>query len=234
MTENKSDDNLFGAADRIELIATIVMALAAILTAWSAFESAKWSGEQATSFSMAGAARTESTRFDTRAGQLTAIDVNVFSAFADAFNSDRNEGLIDAGPGVAFQPVEGTLSGFWYERVRDEFRPAFDAWLDLFFLDREAAPPTPFAMDEYTVADALEADRLTIVAEGHAADAGTANQTSDDYVLNVVLFALVIFFAGVSSKLAAKRNRWITISLSVVLFLFATFAVFSLPIISPF
>ena len=228
------DKLLFGASDRVELISTIIMSLAAIFTAWAAFQSAKWSGEQATSFSKAGATRTESTRFDTRAGQLTAIDVNVFTAFAAAVNSDRNEGLIEFGPDIPYEPDESTLSGFWYERVRDEFRPAFDAWLDVYANDRDNAPPTPFAMEEYVVADAIEADKLQQEADEFAAAAGQANQNSDDYVLTAVAFALVLFFGGVSSKLANPRNRYIAVGAGAILFIGATWTLFSLPKILPF
>jgi hypothetical protein len=234
LAEQADDKLLFGASDRVELISTIMLSLAAIFTAWAAFQSAKWSGEQATNFSKAGASRTESTRFDTRAGQLTAIDVNVFTAFASAINTDRSEGLIDFGPGIAYDPVEGTLSGFWYQRVRDEFRPAFEAWLVMFTQDRQNAPPTPFAMGEYVVADAIEADRLQQEADDFATAAGEANQNSDDYVLTAVAFALVLFFGGVSSKLSNQRNRWIALVAGVVLFLGATWTLLSLPKILPF
>ena len=151
MTEEKSGGFL-ATSDRVELIATIIMALAAIFTAWAAFQSAKWSGEQATSFSKAGAARTESTRFDTRAGQLAGIDVALFTSWLDALNTDANTGAIEFGPGVLYEPTEGTLSGFLFERMRDEFRPAMDAWLVLFAEDRTTAPATPFAMPEYVLA----------------------------------------------------------------------------------
>lgn len=234
MTEQTDDKLLFGASDRVELLATIIMSLAAIFTAWAAFQSAKWSGEQAIAFSKAGATRTESTRFDTRAGQLASIDVSVFIAFADAINTDRSDGLIEFGPGIPYQPTEGTLSGFWYERVRDEFRPAFDAWLEIFATDRANAPPTPFAMDEYVVADAVEADRLQQQADEFATDAGDANQNSDDYVLTAVAFALVLFFGGISSKLSERRNRYVAVGAGVILFLGATWVLLSLPKISPF
>lgn len=58
------DDLPLGTSDRIELAATIVMAAAAILTAWAAFQSSKWSGIQAIELSQANAARIESTRPD--------------------------------------------------------------------------------------------------------------------------------------------------------------------------
>lgn len=232
--EKDNGDLLFGASDRIELVATIIMALAAIATAWCAFQAGKWSGIQSIEFSNANSDRVESTRADTRAGQLTAIDVSVFIAFADAINSDRSEGLIEFGPGEPYQPVEGTLSGFWFERVRDEFRPAFDAWLEEFTLDRDQAPPTPFAMAEYVVTDAVEADLLLEEASVHRQAALDANQNGDNYVLTTVGFALVIFFAGISSKLAVQRNRWIAIGLGSVLFLGALVLVITLPIVPPF
>ena len=231
--ESKENGGFFATGDRVELIATIIMALAAIFTAWAAFESAKWGGEQATSFSKAGAARTESTRFDTRAGQLAGIDVALFTSWLDALNTDAASGAINFEPGVLYEPTDGTLSGFLFFRMRDEFRPAMDAWLVLFAEDRTTAPPTPFAMPEYVLADAVEADRLQADADQHAADAGQANQNSDDYVLTVVAFALVLFFGGVSSKLTSGRNRALAIGFALVLFIGATFALFSLPKIWP-
>jgi hypothetical protein len=210
------------------------MALAAIFTAWAAFQSAKWSGEQATAFSRAGATRTESTRFDTQAGQQTGIDVAIFTSWLDALNSDINEGTIESGPGVVFEPEEGTLSGFLYERVRTEFKPAFDEWLILFAEDRDAAPPTPFAMDSYVLAAGEEASRLQEQADDFAAEAGQANQNSDDYVLTAVAFALVLFFGGVSSKLGSKRNSYLAVGVATVMFVGATWVLLSLPKILPF
>ena len=63
----------------LELAATILMAIAAVLTAWTAFQSSKWSGVQAIEFSEAGAARTESTVFSTRAGQQALVDISGFT-----------------------------------------------------------------------------------------------------------------------------------------------------------
>ncbi len=223
-----------GGTDRVELIATIIMALAAIFTAWAAFQSAKWSGEQATSFSRAGAARTESTRFDTRAGQEAGIDVAVFMGWLNAFNADVNAGLIDFDRSEVYEPADGTLSGFLFARVRPEFRPALDSWVELFAEDPATAPPTPFAMDEYVLASAIEADRLQENADSFASAAGVANQNSDDYVLTAVAFALVLFFGGVSSKLGSTMNRYLAVGLATLLFIGATCVLIILPKILPF
>jgi len=234
MAKEEKQKKLFGTSDRVELVATLVLALAAIFTAWAAFESAKWSGEQATNFSRAGAARTESTRFDTRAGQLAGIDVAVYMSWLDAFNSDRRDELISFAPGDLYEPTDGTLSGFLFERMRPEFAPAMEAWLVAFSGDQETAPPTPFAMEEYVLADGLEAQRLQQEADDFAAAAGQANQNSDDYVLTVVAFALVLFFVGVSSKLNNSRNGLLAVIIATVMFIGTTIVLLSLPKIWPF
>lgn len=223
-----------GSSDRIELVATIIMAAAAILTAWAAFQSAKWSGIQSIEFSKANAARLESNRFDTRAGQLASIDVDVFLAWLSALSEEIRNGEVQGAPGEGYVPTEGTLSAFFFERMRDEFRPAFEAWLETRPLVEPDAPATPFQMPEYALADAAAAVEKLDQAGAHSDAALTANQNSDNHVLTAVALALALFFAGISSKLAARRNRVITISLSVVIFLGAAIVLATLPKVSPF
>ena len=72
------------------------------------------------------------------------------------------------------------------------------------------APPTPFAMDEYQVASRDEAARLDAAAEASAAEVRLDIQRSSNYVLTVVLYAVVLFFAGMSTRLRNPRLRWVT------------------------
>jgi hypothetical protein len=233
MSETRDESLLFGASDRIELIATIVMAAAAILTAWAAFQSAKWSGVQAVEFSKANAARIESTRFDTRAGQLASIDVDVFLSWLEAVNDEVDRGLEVVGPD-GYIPLEGTLSSVYFERMRDEFRPALQAWMDSRPLSDPDAPATPFVTDAYQLEDAMAASAKLVEAGQHTEAALQSNQNSDNHVLTAVALALAIFFGGVSSKLASQRNRWITISLGALIFLGAAVTLAILPKVSPF
>jgi len=177
-----------------------------VLTAWAAFEAGKWGGQQAIHFSEAGALRTESARSDTRAGQLAQIDVAMYIDWVTALNNDIRDGLIpDISSAQEYEPTLGTVSGFLFLRMREEFRPALDAWLATDPTNNPNAPPTPFAMSEYVVADAVEAQRLADEADAAAVVAREANQNGDNYVLTAVLFAAVLFFSGVASRL---ENRW--------------------------
>lgn len=234
MSENADQGLILGASDRIELIATIVMSAAAILTAWAAFQSAKWSGVQAVEFSSANAARIESTRLDTRAGQLAAIDVDVFLSWLEAVNTDLDQGRDVIGTDGSYVPTAGSLSTFFYERMRAEFKPALESWLDQRPLANTDAPATPFVTDEYQLADARAADAKLEEARGHTDQALQANQNSDNHVLTAVALALAIFFGGISSKLEVRRNRWIAISLATAIFLGAAAALVVLPKVAPF
>jgi hypothetical protein len=234
MPREKEKSLLLGASDRIELIATILMAAAAILTAWAAFQSAKWSGIQAIEFSKANAARIESTRLDTRAGQLTSIDVDVFLSWLEAVSSELAEGREVIGDDGSYDPSEGGLSTFYFERMRDEFRPAMDSWLAAQPLTNPDAPATPFATDEYRLEDSIMADSKLDEAGQHTEAALQSNQNSDNHVLTAVALALAIFFGGVSSKLVAHRNRWIAISLAAVIFVGAAITLLILPKVSLF
>ena len=229
--DKKKKKNLWGSNDRVELVATIVLAVATILTAWSGFESGKWGGEQSVNFSEAGAARTESTRADTLAGQLTQIDVAMYIDWVTALSTELADGSMTEAELSPFSPVKGTISGFLYLRFREEFLPALDAWLAEDPIGNPNAPKTPFTMEEYVVAKGVEADALTKLADEKAAAARTANQNGDNYVLTMVLFASVLFFAGVSSKMNRPRNRVIILGFGVVTLFVGIVILVSLPIL---
>ncbi|MFV2001114.1 MAG: hypothetical protein ACC654_12195 [Acidimicrobiia bacterium] len=230
-TQHDEPKGLFATNDRIELIATIALAIATILTAWSAFEAGKWGGTQAINFSEAGAARTESTRADTAGGQLAQIDVAMYIDWVTAFSNETKTGEITYVPGTRFVPTDGTVSGFLYKRFRAEFLPAFDAWIAANPIDNPDAPKTPFTMSEYVVAKQVEAQELSSLADEKATAAREANQNGDNYVLTMVLFASVLFFGGVSTKLVKRRNRIIIVTFGVVMLVGGIFILATLPIL---
>jgi hypothetical protein len=215
--------------ERLELVATIVMSIAVVLTAWSAFQAGKWSGVQSVTFAEAGAARTESVRLDTLSGQLTQLDIAVFSEWTAALSDDVTAGLVEA-PRDSYEPDEGTRSGFLFERIRPEFQTVLNEWLTTEPIVDPDAPATPFAMEAYTMPGATEAEAQRARADQLAAEARTANQNGDNYVLTTVLFAAVLFFAGVSTKLASERNRAILLGVGVVILITAAVTVLTFPI----
>jgi hypothetical protein len=60
---------------RLELAATVLLAVAAVATAWASYQSSRWQGKRAQSASIA--ARVESTRAAALANRQVGIDVAV-------------------------------------------------------------------------------------------------------------------------------------------------------------
>jgi hypothetical protein len=200
---------------RLELVLAIFMALAAIGTAWAGFQSAKWSGVQANSYASAGADRAEASRLATVASRERTIDVVSFTAWLNALNAEI---IADpsARPHGNYQPNKDAVSGFLFERFRPGFRPAVDAWLATHPLVNADAPATPFQMPEYRLSAETRSDRLVARAERLSAGARSANQQSDNYVLTAVVFAMVLFFAGLASKSNGRRVQTLFAVLAAV------------------
>jgi hypothetical protein len=191
-----------GRADGLlELVATATLALATVATAWSGYQASRWNGEQATAFSRASAMRIESTKSASLADSQTQIDVATFIQWVDAYAQQQAE-----------------LADFYYKRFRSEFRPAMDAWIATKPLRNHDAPLTPFAMPEYQVEARAKAEQLDAEAERWSARARTNVQRATNYVLAVVLFAAVLFFAGMSTRLSTPLLRRILLGFAVVLF----------------
>lgn len=176
--------------DWIEIAATVLLALAAVATAWSSYQAARWNGEQAKAASAANKARIEAARASGLANTQTEVDVATFTQWVDAYARR-----------------ESVLADFYFKRFRQEFKPAVNAWLAARPLRNPDAPLTPFAMPEYRLAATAEAERLDGRAEELASEVRRNIQRSTNYVLGVVLFAVALFFAGMSAKLTGSGPR---------------------------
>lgn len=192
------------AGPRLDLVATVVLALAAVATAWSGFQSAIWSGVQADNFARAAAFQTQSGIISDEAMTLKTFDVVSFGEWLISLDAEIR---VDptARPVGTYEPREGAASTVIYERFRDEFRVALDAWLATQPLMNRDAPRTPFDMPEYQLAKQAESDRLSLQAQESAEVARQAMRRSDQYVLLGVLFSTVLLFCAVGAKARTPR-----------------------------
>jgi len=179
----------------IEILATVLLALAAVATAWSSYQANRWNGEQVRAGSRTNALRIDAARAQGQAESEVQIDVATFIQWVDAYATKDTE-----------------LQDFYQARFRDEFRPAFNAWIATKPLQNPDAPPTPFKMAEYQPKARLEATRLDAAASASAERVQRNIQRSANYVLAVVLFAVALFFAGISTKLTSARLRIVLLS----------------------
>jgi hypothetical protein len=196
---------------RVELIAAIMLSIATVVTAWSAYQATRWSGDQAEDYTSASATRTESVRASTEANRQILIDVATFLNWLDAEQSGDH-----------------ALADDIHARMRKEFLPAFDAW-------HATAPAgsipdgTPFELPEYQLAAEAESKRLENKAAALFEDGNESNEVGDDFVLAAVLFASVLFFSGLAGTFDSLRAQLFLLILGGVMLLVGTVIVVTLP-----
>jgi hypothetical protein len=184
---------------RFEIVATVLLALTALATAWSGYQASLWDGIQSSNYTQASAARTEASQNHTEANQFRLGDLSVFENYIDA--------TIDG---------DTQLADFYRQRFRDEFEPAFEAWNALDPLSNPDAPPSPLAMPEYELADDQEATDLINRAEAKFNDGEDANSISDTYTATTLFFAAALFFAAISERFSYVPARTTLLGLAAV------------------
>jgi ferric-dicitrate binding protein FerR (iron transport regulator) len=188
--------------DWVEIAATVLLALAAVATAWSSYQATRWNGEQAKTSGRVNKTRIEAARAADLANAQQQVDVATFMQWVDSYARG-----------------ETRLVNFYHERFREEFKPAFNAWVATKPLKTTGAPRTPFVMPQYRLAAKAEAARLDQNAEELSAQVRRNIQRASNYVLGVVLFAVALFFAGMSTKLTAPGLRKAMLVVGYVIFL---------------
>lgn len=168
------------------LVAAVILSLATLASAWCGFQASSWNGVFSTENRAANSARLESGRLSDIADRQLSSDLLIFATWLEA--EVKADERMAAEVALRFQP---------------HFRPAFDAWLALpVEADSRLPAGTPFERPEYvlpTHAAAQEAGARAAAAVSAADQAGTYNSR---YVLATVLFASVLFLAGIAAKLS--------------------------------
>src|SRR5207248_3050763 len=116
----------------IEIIEALILALVAVATAWSGYQAAQWAGKRAENYAQASRLRVTAEGLATLAGQERIYDSDTFNSWLAA----KLDGKA--------QPAE-----FFERRFRDEYRPAFTAWLNTEPFNNAQAPPGQTIMPEY-------------------------------------------------------------------------------------
>ena len=188
-------------ARRIEFVGVLLIALTAVLTAWTAFESSKWGGVMSIEFSTANTLRTESVRQSNVANRQTIVDVSLFTSYVDAVATGDTR-----------------LADFYAERFPERLAVAVEAWESTRPLENPDAPASPFDMSEYQLEAADDAQRLEAEAAAASQRARDSNQRSDNYTILTVFLATVLLLSALSSKVDNARLQVALVVIAAVIF----------------
>ena len=186
--------------EAIEIIEAVILALVAVATAWSGYQAAQWAGKRAEQYAEATRLRITGEGLVTLAGQERIYD-------SDAFNSWV----------AAKLDGKGEAAEFFERRFRDEYRPAFAAWLRTDPFKNAQAPPGPIFMPQYHNAKHEQFLSLNKQA-AEIADRGTkSGETGDEYVRITVLLATVLLITAIGQRFSFRAVRIVFMILACLL-----------------
>lgn len=189
----------------ITIIEALLLAIVAVLAAWSGFAAAKWGTESSLQLAKASAARTEANRAAYQAADLKNFDSLTFNAWFTAYVAKNKS---------AMQVAE--------YRFRPDFLVAFNAWMKTHPFTNPNAPKGPTYMPEYRQPELAQANRLDAVADAHYALGEAAGGNSDGYVRTTVYLATVLFLVGISGHFRVRAARLGLIGIGGVILVFSS------------
>jgi hypothetical protein len=196
----------------IEIFEVLLLALAAIATAWSGYQSARGDGKQSVLYGDAGVLRLEATATASLGEQRLAADSAIFNTWLEAHAGNDQE-----------------LQAILVRRFSPGYRTAFTAWLATDPFNDPAAPPGPSFMPEYRNPEVEKSKELNERAAGLEKEGTEARHTAEEYVRATVLFALVLFLVAVGQRFQIRGVRIATLVMALALFSYAFYDLASLP-----
>ena len=209
--KHTGEDGEGSSRDRVvSIVEAFLLAIVAVLAAWSGYSSAKWSTESRLLLAQASAARTESNKAELDAATTKNFDSSTFSAWFTAFVAGNKEAMTVA-----------------ERRFRPEFKVAFDAWIATEPATNPNSAPGPTYMPEYEQPDQDKATELAAKADELYDEGSKAGGYADDYVRTTIYLATVLFLIGISGhfRFRAARIGLITVGSAILvwsIFLLAT------------
>lgn len=199
---------------RLETIATAMMAIATIATAWCAYQSTVFGGVEEFALHDAEVTNRKVYALQAFAAQLKMVDVSLYTNWANAQGTQ-----------------EVNLQRFYEQRFPPRLKTAFNAWMATNPLSDSMAPKHPFVMKEYVIPETLQADSLQKVYETQVLKAVETNAHSEHYILLTVVFASVLFFGGITSNISSLSTKKALVVASALILVGSVLWMLTFPIV---
>jgi hypothetical protein len=201
--------------ERLELIVAILLGLAAVATAWAAFQGSKWDGEVNRGYTDANLTLSDANAFYNTGNQIYLNDQLLFLEYERALRTGDEDYA---------EYVRGSL-------MRDEFVEALD-WYEQ--PENYDTYYSPFVEENpyYSIEEYAQADQLVVATDDSYSEAQQANKTGDTYNLITVMLAASLFVLGITGSFKVTIMRSIAIGSGFGIFAIAGIWMLTLPIAS--
>jgi hypothetical protein len=202
--ESDSGDGARSHDRTLSIIEAVMLAIVALLAAYTGYASAKWNTESSVRLAAASAARTEANRAALDAQNLRNFDSTTFNTWFTAYVAGDSKAEIVA-----------------IRRFRPPFKIAFDAWLATDPFTNAKAPPGPTYMPQYKQPELAESATLDNKATEDYTLGVQAGSNADNYIRDTIYLATILFLIGISGHFRFIRIRVGLVVLSGVMMIIA-------------
>ena len=196
----------------IAVVEAALLAIVAVLAAFSGYASAKWSTESRIDLAKASTLRTEAATDELAAMSQRNFDSSTFESWF-----------------VAWVAGNASKEAVAERRFTPNFRNAFNAWMATNPETNPNAPPGPTYMPEYKQPKAVQAAALNQQATALFNQGTTAADHSDDYVRVTVYLATVLFLLALSGHFRIRSIRIALVAVSGLALVLSLIDLASLP-----
>lgn len=198
----------------IEILAIVLLSSATLLTAWGGYQVSRWGGEQTKLDTQSVVSKADAAKFENQAFLNQNLHIGLFVQYAEAWARG-----------------ESRLAQFYYQRFPPMLKSATNAWLETKPLQTPGAPLTPFAMPQYRLKEIENAEQARQSSMAQYKSARRASTILDRYQLRNVTLAIVLFLAGISTKLERRESKMVVLGLAVASLIAAIVGLATLPIL---
>jgi len=170
---------------RVDLFATILLSLAAVLSALSAYQASRWYSEMNVSLGESSTLRATAAKDDREVNRQILADMMIFLEWTDAFRGN-----------------DTTLMTALHDRFSEPLKKSFPVWLALEKKGAANLLPagTPLDLEQYSLERQKESSKLVDQSESIFMNAKKAARIGDSFIFSLVIFSLALFFGAVCTK----------------------------------
>ncbi len=202
--ESESGDGERHHDRTLSIIEAVMLAVVALLAAYTGFASAKWNTESSVRLAQASAARTEANRAALNAQNLKNFDSTTFNTWFTAYIAGN-----------------ATAESVAVRRFRPAFKVAFDAWIATDPFTNAKAAPGPTYMAQYKQPELVASAALDKKATEDYTLGVQAGSNADNYIRDTIYLATILFLIGISGHFRFLRIRVALVTLSGVMMIVA-------------
>ncbi len=196
----------------IEIAEATVLAVVAIVTAWSGYQATKWDALSNQNYSLEASTNMRAREKVTLAGQDRLYDITTFNGWIAAETAGNKR-----------------LATIYEHRFRPEYAVAFLAWQKFDPLHNISAPSGPIFMPEYRNTNAEESRKLAEEAKGYFEKGVNTRETGDHYVKVSVFLATVLLLTALGQRFEILGPRIVMLIVALVLLIISTFWIVTFP-----